>query len=252
MQDTKRGIFSQLSGLWWVSAAAVLLLSCKPKVGSSCDKGESRCLDPQTQLICSEGKMIAAPCRGEKGCWVEGGVRCDISGNQAGDVCSKDDQGAATCSADKRSQLVCLAGVYVSEPCRGPHACELSGDRALCDKSLMQVGDACRDAGAKACNLVGTQLLVCDSGKMATSLYCRGSAGCQASTSKLDCDLSVAALEDPCPLEMAGKHACSADRQSILQCKDQRFKLDQACDKGKLCRSHGGGIRCEADTGKAD
>lgn len=241
-----------MSRLVWILGLSCLSVACKPEVGSSCDKGESRCLDPSTQLICSEGKMIAAPCRGQKGCWVEGGVRCDISGNQPGDVCSKDDEGAATCAGDQRGQLVCLNGAYVLEPCRGPAGCKLSGERAQCDKSVMQSGDSCRDPGLKACNAVGTQLLECKDGKMATSLNCRGSSGCQSAGGKLDCDLSVAAADDPCPDAMKDKNACSADRLSILVCKDGKFKVDESCAKGKLCRSKGGGIRCEKDDGKTE
>jgi hypothetical protein len=42
-------------------ALCLITAACKPSVGSSCERGEARCLDRQTQLICSEGRLIATP-----------------------------------------------------------------------------------------------------------------------------------------------------------------------------------------------
>ncbi|MBX3182532.1 MAG: hypothetical protein KIT72_19950 [Polyangiaceae bacterium] len=234
----------------WLLLAASFTFGCKPEVGSRCEVGESRCLDEKTQLICSEGRMIAAPCRGEKGCWVEEGVRCDLRGNQAGDACSRDEQGASTCSADGRAQLVCFEGAFVAEPCRGPAGCTLEepcgpgGCAARCDRAVAQAGDRCRDTGLKACNLAGTQLLSCQDGQMKVELHCRGSKGCSTSGGQLSCDLARAAADDPCPKDMEGKHACSADQLGIVTCRAARFALSESCAKGELCDDSDGKIRC--------
>src|SRR6187431_2059050 len=92
--------------------AALWLISCKPAVGSSCDKGEARCLDAKRELVCQAGHFIESPCNGPGGCRLtDKGTSCDFSGNQPGDPCSADDEGAAVCS-NKAFMLACHGGLY--------------------------------------------------------------------------------------------------------------------------------------------
>ncbi len=223
-----------------------LLTSCKPGVGSSCDKGEAKCLNKTAQLACEDGKYIETPCRGEKGCSITpDGIRCDISANKADDRCSKDDEGAAAC-ADPKTIVVCRGGKYLPSPCRGPDGCQRKDGRAHCDTSVAEAGDACAESEkGKSCSKDGAQLLSCQGGKMATLFFCRGPDGCKIVDKKLNCDLTVAKLQDVCPGEMEGKHACTMDKKSILICKSKKFAADSDCDKpGESCISEGSSVRC--------
>ncbi len=223
--------------------SSLLLLACKPTVGSSCEKGEARCQDKQTQLICSEGKLIAAPCRGPAGCSTTAtGVACDISTNQPGDACSADEEGAAVCLDDKRI-LTCIGGKFAQADCRGPAGCSAAGGFATCDATRANAGDVCKP-NARACSLDGKQVLTCKDGKLAPAFFCLGPKGCKAAAGKIDCDLTVARDEDPCMPDMEGKVACNIDQSSIVVCKAGKFTLDEKCEKGKRCSTEGGSIMC--------
>ncbi len=222
---------------------SMLALACKPGVGSSCVRGEARCQDRQTQLICSQGQMIASPCRGANGCRLSAaGVACDISLNRAGDPCSQDDEGVAICP-DPKQILTCSGGKYQLAACRGPAGCATSGGRASCDTTLATEGDACKGA-TKGCSADGRQVLICQSGKMAPAFFCLGQGGCKSKAGKLDCDLTVARDEDPCTQEMQGKVACNIDKRSIVACKAGKFVIDTRCGAGKECSTEGGSIAC--------
>jgi hypothetical protein len=224
--------------------ACLIAVACKPGAGSSCERGEARCLDRQTQLICSGGKLIAAPCRGDQGCRrTLDGVACDISKNRASDACSSDEEGAAVCASPSQI-LTCSGGRLSPSECRGPAGCETIDGRARCDATRAASGDACR-AGAKACSLDGKQLLLCREGKLGLGFYCLGPDGCRASGGKLDCDLTIARDEDPCTKEMEGKVACNIDQRSIVACKQEKFVIETKCAVGKRCSSEDGSIRCD-------
>jgi len=219
--------------------------ACKPGPGSSCDKGEARCVNKQSQLVCQSGSYIEAPCRGPRGCALTPtGVSCDITGNKAGDVCSTDEEGASAC-VDPKTKVVCSAGKFLATSCRGPKGCETQEGRPLCDLSVSEPGDPCREADkTKACSVDGKQYLVCKAGKMTMEFQCLGPNGCKSDGGKLNCDLSVARDKDPCTAEMEGKHACNLDKSSIVICKGGKFVIDEECKAGTSCNSEGT-IKCE-------
>ena len=219
--------------------------SCKPSVGSSCDKGEARCIDGQRELVCQAGKFIETPCRGPGGCALtDKGTSCDFSGNRPGDLCSADEEGAATC-ANRDSLIACRAGLYGSLPCRGAHGCVQADGRAVCDTSLAEPDDACHDENLKACSSDGSQVLICMQGKMQRYYSCRGEAGCVSSAGKLSCDNSVAKQGDACDKKLEGQaYACSLDGAEILLCKGGAFVHDQSCKAGQKCSLEGGGTKC--------
>jgi hypothetical protein len=223
-----------------------LALACKPRPGSSCDRGEARCLAGDTQLACHAGKMIEVPCRGPNGCQVtEKGVACDISKNVAGDPCTDADENVGTCSEDGKTKIVCRGGKYHAEPCRGRDGCKLIEGRASCDTSLMEEGEACLQEGSQACSTDNTTFLVCTKGKMEVKLRCRGASGCQFLDRKLTCDLSVAALDDPCDEKMEGKNACALDKKQIVVCKAAKFTSDTVCKAGEECIVGDGTVKCD-------
>ncbi len=230
---------------WPILFALALSTGCKSRVGGSCDKGEARCLDKASELACSGGRYISTLCRGPHGCQTTTkGIACDISANRPGDVCSTDDEGAAVCLGAKQ-MLACHGGAYQKVACRGPGGCRTEEGRALCDTSVAEPGDGCKDKGNKACTPDGKRLLACTDGKMVELYPCRGDDGCQANPGgKLDCDLSVAAVGDPCDKRVEGQVACSEDRHGIVKCTGGKFQADERCKTGQTCSTEGGSIAC--------
>jgi len=220
--------------------------NCKPSAGSSCDKGEARCLDAKRELVCQAGHFIESPCSGPGGCRLtEKGTSCDFSGNQAGDPCSSDDEGAASCS-NEDAMLACHGGRYARVPCRGSRGCVNAEGRALCDTSSAEPGDACQSESQKACSVDGSQVLICKQHTMQRFYQCRGPNGCASSSGKLNCDTSLAKLGDACDKKLEGlAFSCSLDERAILVCKGGAFVLDEACKAGHKCRVTSASTKCE-------
>jgi hypothetical protein len=222
-----------------------MLASCKPSSGSSCDKGEARCLDAKRELVCQAGKLIETSCNGPGGCRsTEKGTSCDFSGNKPGQPCSADDEGAATCT-NKDGMLVCHAGLYAFVPCRGARGCVNAEDRAQCDTSLAEPDDACHDENLKACSVDETRVLICKQHTMQRFYWCRGPGGCTSSAGKLSCDTSIALLGDACDKKLEGQaFSCTPDASAILVCKGGAFALDQTCKTGQKCAASAASTQC--------
>jgi hypothetical protein len=227
-----------LSGVWLSSAG------CRPGVGSSCEKGEARCLDSGRALACEGGQFIEVPCRGPKGCAAgANSIACDIQRSRSGDRCSRDEEGTAVCADEKRI-MACRSGRFVSSPCRGPKGCALLGDRALCDTSVGILAEACREDGKKACAADGSAVLACKQHALAPLYLCRGPKGCALKEGKLDCDMSVAVERDACDPRQEGHVACSPDHTATLICKSGRFTSDEKCKRGTTCVAEEKQTRC--------
>lgn len=232
-----------MSGLRWFVLIAVVA-GCRAEAGSRCEAGEARCVDAQRALVCENGRFIETPCRGAKGCQaLEAGTSCDIGANRDGDRCSRDEQGAAAC-VDSTHIVVCRDGRYVRAACLGPGGCAVEHDRAVCDQSRAQPGDACEKEGKKACSSDGKTLLACSGGRFSPLYPCRGEKGCTAASGRLDCDVTLAIEGDGCDTRMTGHIACAADRRSTLICRDGRFVRDAPCRPGTHCEVDGTTTRC--------
>lgn len=238
----------------WLRITLLLLLSlafgsfitsCKPSVGSACDKGEARCLDAKHELVCEAGRFIESPCSGPAGCRTsERGTSCDFSANKPGDACSTDDEGAAACT-NKAQMLACHGGKFALVPCRGPRGCLNVEGRATCDTSVAEPADVCSDENLKACSADGSQVLICKQHSMQRFYLCRGEKGCVSSAGKLSCDTSVAKLGDACDKKLENQaFACTPDATSMLVCKGGAFVLDQTCKAGLACVINGGATQC--------
>lgn len=222
------------------------LVSCKPSVGSSCDVHEARCLDAQRAIVCDDGKFVEAPCRGKAGCTtVRERTACDITGNQPGDACSRNDEGVAVCRGE-RAMLACHGRKFESVPCRGPRGCETVAEQANCDQSVAEAGEACKKQGAKACSVDKAQVLSCVDGRMQSLYFCRGAGQCSSAGGKLGCDQSVARLGDSCDRGLTGHIACSEDKRARVTCKDERFVASEKCKAGTLCAVSGQSTKCGA------
>jgi hypothetical protein len=217
---------------------------CKPGVGSRCDTGEARCIDPSKALVCEDGRFIEMACRGKDGCrLVVDRTACDVHGNKSGDACSTDDEGSAVCTGEQ-AMLSCRRGRYVSVACRGQHGCVEQGGRAECDESIAESGEACGTDGKKSCSADGKRVLTCAAGKTETRYQCRGERGCSVKTGKIDCDVSVARGGDACDPLFEGTFACTEDASAIVRCKEGKFVPDETCKPGLRCLAEPGTTRC--------
>jgi hypothetical protein len=222
----------------------LLVTGCKSVVGSSCEKGEARCVDGQRALVCQGQQFIETPCRGPNGCRSEAkGTACDVRANRTGDRCSTDEEGAAAC-ADAVTLVACRRGAYVRAACRGKKGCVEESGHALCDATLAERGEACAAEEKKACSVDGKQVLVCSDGQMQPRYACRGARGCAVSSGKLDCDQSRAALRDVCDVASEGSFSCSEDEKSLLRCTGGSFVADETCKHGQVCVTEAGSTRC--------
>lgn len=211
---------------------------CDPQPGDSCSGDRAFCHDDRTKLACEEGKLESFPCRGPFGCTVEGDLlRCDISGNAAGDACPQADEGQAACAPDGTHALRCSEGRLVVEPCHGPRGCQTQQDRAVCDHSIAAADQLCSPAaeGRSACSLEGTHVLICEEGTFAEQYPCRGPNGCRLRDGRLLCDRSIAVEGEDCSRLPKDGKACSADGKSLLSCDRGRFVAHRPCPKG--CRA---------------
>jgi hypothetical protein len=110
---------------------SLFLAGCGPSVGGDCESSGYVC-DSETQALeCRQGTWRALPCKGALGCSeVNGNIRCDASGNGAGDACAASAEGRAQCRPDGLALLECRMGVLVETlQCR---PCSPSGSEVTC------------------------------------------------------------------------------------------------------------------------
>ena len=112
--------------------ASALAACGAPKEGDSCSQSGFLCTtDNSSALECKVGKWVALPCRGPNACSRESDiVRCDMSGNLAGDNCASTSENKGLCTSDGKATLLCREGVLVkTNDCK---TCSVSGDQVIC------------------------------------------------------------------------------------------------------------------------
>ncbi len=175
-------------------AGALLLGACRARSGSTCiSEGEASCDGSDRMLVCVDGTWSAVACAGPKGCAATGRfIDCDDSLARAGDPCGADGAESAACSTDGKTLMRCDGKTWTAHrPCRGPKSCASPSQRYVdCDDSLAQLGDDCDD-GQRSCSLDGTQLLVCNGGRMAVEASC-SPRRCRADDDFADCEPGAA------------------------------------------------------------
>jgi hypothetical protein len=247
--ETSRGFrlkSEPVKSVAWVRCLFVLSLvcACKRTAGSACDEGEAHCLDAQRELVCEAGKLVETPCRGKAGCsTVRETTSCDISGNRAGDPCSRTEEGAAAC-ADPGAMVTCHAGKFERVACRGPRGCQNVAGQPSCDQSVADIGDTCKQSGSKACSGDRQAVLVCGGGQLGALYACRGPGGCTSTNGKLACDQGVARPGDVCDKGLEGHVACSEDKTALLACRSGSFKPAEKCRAGTRCTVSGQSTSC--------
>lgn len=146
----------------------------KAKPGDPCTSGKASCLDKSAELVCQDGKFVSSACKGPKGCYTSGDkLMCDISGNNDGDACPRENDGNAQCTADHKTIVVCHSGKYQRQHCRGPGGCNDSGDTVKCDRGAQALGEACRKEQDYECATDGKTMLVCKNDKWAIEQKCK-------------------------------------------------------------------------------
>jgi hypothetical protein len=143
---------------------------CTPTgdIGDVCRPDSIVCDTAQkAQLDCADGRLaLNRTCHGALGCVTEpgGGVRCDRTTALDNEACKQD--GTAACDVGKKNVMVCQGGHYKTQlHCAGPIGCELPGNYSVrCDKSIVDIGEACAEDGAISCSPDGKQVK-CDGGK---------------------------------------------------------------------------------------
>jgi hypothetical protein len=101
--------------LAFIGVVGVLVVGCgTPKAGDTCNTTGFFCFDPETALECRGGAWVSLPCKGSGGCSRDADlIRCDMSGNAAGDNCATSAESKGLCSHDGKSTLECRDGKLV-------------------------------------------------------------------------------------------------------------------------------------------
>jgi hypothetical protein len=109
----------------------LLLAGCGPSSGDECEGGGYVCESDEVALECRQEQWRAIPCKGPLGCNTVGdSIRCDTSGNVAGDACAASAEGRALCRADGKALIECRQGLLVETlTCT---SCTSDGSRVTC------------------------------------------------------------------------------------------------------------------------
>jgi hypothetical protein len=148
-------------------------------------------------------------------------------------------EGEALCK-DKTAIMSCEAGTWDAIPCRGPDGCVKQGMFVKCDESLGKDGDPCSKDDNYACTTDDAAQLKCSEKVWKLVQHCRGPKGCAAKFPFVNCDTTVAKLDDAC--EDDGNAACADDGTTVLECKDGKFVSKQKCVGS--CKVEGLFVRC--------
>jgi hypothetical protein len=109
-------------------------------------------------------------------------------------------------------------------------------------------GGKCRVAEQLVCGAPDRALL-CE-GSAWVEVPCKGALGCARKGEADECDDTVAAEGDACPLNPPLDYACSADKARALVCKDGHYALWRACRGPDACQVEGGrNVRCDTTLG---
>jgi hypothetical protein len=104
-------------------------------------------------------------------------------------------------------------------------------------------GDKCSGSGLPSCSDPATAL-VCANG-VVTALPCRGAKACTVSGSTVECDNSLANVNDAC--DQPNDVACAVDHKFALECQNGKFALAETCKGARGCVVDGDKISCDND-----
>jgi hypothetical protein len=221
--------------LRYVLVAAFALIACKkpPTAGADCkEKGEIQCVDKKNGLVCAGGKWEALACEGPTGCMqVAGSGSCTHTNYAVGEPCLE--EGKPECTGDHKAMIKCENAHWkLLDKCGGALGCVANAQGAKCDLGAATEGSPCtkENEGNASCTPDSKSLLICKGGKMTLGARCKGMHGCRQAGTQLECDETVAELNDVCDSsEYEGKFACTPDKKMRLVCKSNKMVKDRAC-----------------------
>jgi hypothetical protein len=241
-----------------VAVFSVCLLVCvteckglKPSPGGACvTNNKFMCTDPNSALLCQNGKYVTMPCRGPRGCrGTAASSMCDDDLASEGDICQQTLNENWACSTDHVKELICKDGKFaVARTCKGPKKCSVTGEMVNCDDSVADVGDQCVAEPGDAnygCSTDKKQEIVCDAATSKFQVYngCRGQKGCWIEAETVHCDQGAGRAGEAChPVD---NHTCSEDATSELKCSPQfMWTLQRPCKHGG-CKIKFNEVYCE-------
>jgi hypothetical protein len=162
----------------------------KYAVGEPCmNEGEPQCSGDRKAMIKCESAhwKLLNKCGGALGCVANvNGAKCDLGAASAGDACTKENEGNASCTPDKKNLLVCKGGkMTLAQTCKGMHGCRQLGTKLECMQTIADLGDPCEgNDGGYACTPDKKSRLVCKGGKMVKERDCK----CSVMIDKVNCN----------------------------------------------------------------
>lgn len=217
-----------------VSLSLFGMTACKKaKPGEACKtKGEIKCIDKTTGVICVNDKWETLTCEGATGCMsVAGSGSCTHTKYAVGEPCMN--EGEPQCTGDRKAMVKCENGHWkLLNKCTGNLGCVANVNGAKCDMSVGAEGDTCtpENEGNASCTADKKNILLCKSGKMTVAAHCRGMHGCRQLGKSIECDETIGDLNDICDSsDWEGKFACSQDKKMRLVCKNNKFVKDRDC-----------------------
>ena len=149
-------------------------------IGEACfEEGEPQCTGDKKSMIKCENKhwVLLEACTGKLGCVANvEGAKCDLAVAAAGNDCTPENEGNASCTEDGSALLLCREGKMVVEStCKGMHGCRQKGTEIECNSQIADLDDPCDRQfydGKFACTPDKTARLVCADGKFVKEQDC--------------------------------------------------------------------------------
>ena len=149
-------------------------------VGEPCfEEGEPQCTgDGKAMIKCVGNRWeLLDECNGALGCVANAkGATCDLGAAAAGDDCTPENEGNASCTEDGKALLLCKDGKMVVEStCKGMHGCRQQGKSLECNSQIAALDDPCDKKfydGKFACTPDKKMRLVCKDGKFEKEQDC--------------------------------------------------------------------------------
>ena len=219
-----------------LAALVVSLGACSkpPKEGSPCaTKGDVKCVDKTTAVICASGKFEKLTCDAPIGCMTVAGTgSCTHASYAVGEPCLE--EGKPDCSGDHKSMIKCEGDHWkLVNTCAGVLGCVSNAEGTKCDLGAAAPGSACtkENEGNASCTPDAKSLLICKAGKMTIAATCKGTHGCRQLGTQLTCDETISDLGDVCDSsEYEGKFGCTPDKKMRVVCKKDKMVKDRACN----------------------
>lgn len=147
--------------------------------------------------------------------------------------------GVRTECYDERTQLVCQAGAFSLEPCKGPGGCKKAGEGTTCDVRGNADGDSCVTALDEKswCSVDDKEVITCTKGSF-RRVPCYAEKGCEYTGGVALCREKAGFFAPPgapCVEAQKGLVGCSIDRKSLVRCDGGKIVAVESCAGKGAC-----------------